>query len=75
MRVQWRWPVGMPLCRPMGRGLWEVRCTLPGNRIARVFFCAHFETLVAVHGMLKKSSKTPASDLKLARRRVREIKE
>ena len=21
MRVQWRWPVGMPLCRPMGQGL------------------------------------------------------
>ena len=20
MRVQWRWPVGMPLCRPMGQG-------------------------------------------------------
>ena len=19
MRVQWRWPVGMPLCRPMGQ--------------------------------------------------------
>jgi hypothetical protein len=21
LRAQWRWPVGMPLCRPMGRGL------------------------------------------------------
>lgn len=28
MRVQWRWPVGMPSCRPMGRGLWEVRTML-----------------------------------------------
>jgi hypothetical protein len=24
LRAQWRWPVGMPLCRPMGKGLWEV---------------------------------------------------
>lgn len=36
MRVQYRWPVGMPLCRPMGGGLWEVRSDLAGNRIARV---------------------------------------
>jgi len=36
LRAQWRWPVGMPLCRPMGRGLWEVRTDLPGNRTARI---------------------------------------
>ena len=35
LRAQWRWPVGMPLCRPMGKGLWEVRTDLPGNRTAR----------------------------------------
>ena len=75
MHLQWRWPVGMPLCRPMGQGLWEVRSNLAGNRSARVFFCAHCQTLVAVHGMLKKSSATPARDLKLARKRAREIKE
>jgi hypothetical protein len=39
MRVQYRWPIGMPLCRPMGEGLWEVRSDLSGNRIARVLFC------------------------------------
>ena len=33
MRVQYRWPVGMPLCRALGEGLWEVRSSLPGNRI------------------------------------------
>src|SRR4051812_44086384 len=38
MRIQFRWPVGMPLCRPIGQGLWEVRTTLPSNRIARVLF-------------------------------------
>src|SRR5271168_3627184 len=39
MRVQFRWPVGMPLCRPLGGGLWEVRSALTSNRIARVLFC------------------------------------
>lgn len=29
MRAQWRWPVGMPLCRPLGGGLWEIRTNLP----------------------------------------------
>src|SRR5579872_578621 len=38
MRVQYRWPVGMPLCRALGDGLWEVRTSLPSNRIARVLF-------------------------------------
>src|SRR5260370_11918031 len=34
LRAQWRWPVGMPLCRPMGKGLWEVRTNLPSGRTA-----------------------------------------
>ena len=74
MRVQWRWPVGMPLCRAMGQGLWEVRSTLPGNRIARVLFFAHEEKLVALHGLIKKTAKMPAADLKLARQRMKEVK-
>lgn len=36
MRVQFRWPVGMPLCRRLGEGLWEVRSNLSGHRIARL---------------------------------------
>ncbi|HME24409.1 MAG TPA: type II toxin-antitoxin system RelE/ParE family toxin, partial [Acetobacteraceae bacterium] len=37
--VEFGWPVGMPLCRPLGSGLWEIRSSLDGNRIARVIFC------------------------------------
>jgi Phage derived protein Gp49-like (DUF891) len=36
LRAQWQWPVGMPLCRPLGNGLWEVRTQLPTKRTARV---------------------------------------
>ena len=39
LRAQWRWPAGMPLCRPMGKGLWEVRTPLSSNRTARVLIC------------------------------------
>jgi phage-related protein len=73
MRVQWRWPIGMPLCRAMGSGLWEVRANLPSDRIARVLFCIHKHQLVALHGFIKKTRATPDEDLKLARKRKKEI--
>jgi hypothetical protein len=34
--VEFSWPIGMPLCRPLGKGLWEVRSDLVGGRIARI---------------------------------------
>src|ERR1039458_3527786 len=55
LRAQWRWPVGMPLCRPMGNGLWEVRTDLPTKRTARVLLCLYREHLVALHGFIKKT--------------------
>jgi phage-related protein len=58
MRVQFRWSVGMPLCRPLGDGLWEVRSNLSSNRIARVLFCFTGQ-LVALHGFVKKTQKAP----------------
>ena len=73
MRAQWRWPVGMPLCRSLGKGLWEVRTNLPSKRIARVLICSHENKLVALHGFIKKTQKTPDSDLRLARTRQKEI--
>ena len=73
MRAQWRWPVGMPLCRPMGRGMWEVRTNLPDNRTARVLVCFYEDCLVALHGFIKKTRTTPADDLALARKRQREL--
>lgn len=73
LRAQWRWPVGMPLCRPMGKGLWEVRTGLPGNRTARVLICFYEGCLVALHGFIKKARVTPEDDLALARKRQREL--
>jgi phage-related protein len=73
MRLQFRWPVGMPLCRPLGDGLWELRCGLPGNRIARLMVRAVEALIVVLHGFIKKTQKTPDADLKLARGRKREF--
>ncbi len=72
-RVQHRWPVGMPLARPLGKGLWEVRTTLAGNRIARVIFCFHDDELVALNGFIKKTQKAPQGELELALARRKEL--
>ncbi len=75
LRAQWRWPVGMPLCRPMGKGLWEVRTDLPGNRTARVLICLYQDHLVALHGFIKKTRATREADLALARKRQKELEQ
>jgi phage-related protein len=71
MRVQFRWPVGMPLCRPLGDGLWELRSNCPGNRIARLLLCLVDGKIVVLHGFIKKTQKPPDDDMKLARGRKR----
>ena len=73
LRAQWRWPVGMPLCRPLGNGLWEVRTDLPTKRTARVLLCLYRGCLVALHGFIKKTRKTPDEDWALARKRQKEL--
>jgi phage-related protein len=73
LRAQWRWPVGMPLCRPMGYGLWEVRTDLPTKRTSRVLICLYQEQLVALHGFIKKTRDTPDEDLAIARKRQKEL--
>ena len=73
LRAQWRWPVGMPLCRAMGGGLWEIRSDLPTRRTARVFICLYRQHLVALHGFIKKTRATPEADLALAQERKKEL--
>jgi phage-related protein len=74
-KVEFGWPIGMPYCRPLRDGLWEVRSNLAGGRIARVIFCISGSEMVLLHGFIKKSQKTPAQDLSLALSRKREIGE
>ncbi len=71
--LEYGWPIGMPVCRPMGDGLFEVRSNLPGSRIARILFCTRKGVLVLLHGFLKTTQKTPKEDLALARKRMKEL--
>ncbi|MDR0882810.1 MAG: type II toxin-antitoxin system RelE/ParE family toxin [Candidatus Adiutrix sp.] len=67
--VQMTWPIGMPVCRPLGNGLYEVRSSLPNGRIARVMFCFCDDNIILLHGFIKKTPKTPEADMSLARER------
>jgi len=71
--VEFGWPVGMPVCRPMGDGLNEVRTNLDDKRIARVLFCFKDGKMVLLHGFIKKTQKTPKPDLELAKKRKKEV--
>ncbi len=71
--VQFGWPLGMPLVRSMGAGLWEVHIRLE-NRIARVLFVLDGSTLVLLHAFIKKQQETPKQDLDIARDRLKLLK-
>ncbi len=75
LRAQWRWPIGMPLCRPLGGGLWKIRTDLPTKKTSRVLLCVHRDHLVALHGFIKKTRKTPDEDLEIARKRKKELEQ
>jgi phage-related protein len=72
-KVEFGWPLGMPYCRSLGSGLWEVRTDLADGKIARAIFCIAGEQMVLLHGFIKKTQKTPAQDLKIALRRMKEV--
>jgi phage-related protein len=66
--AEFGWPIGMPVCRPLGGDLYEVRTTLTQNRIARVmFYIDRHRRMVLLHGFIKKTRTTPGEDLALAR--------
>jgi phage-related protein len=71
--VEYGWPIGMPTCRPMGDGLFEVRTNLSNSRISRVLFSFHGEYMFLLHGFIKKTQKTPPQALELARQRKAEL--
>lgn len=71
--MEFGWPLGMPYCRSLGSGLWEVRSDLADGKIGRVIFCVTSGSMALLHGFIKKTQKTPQHDLKTAQRRMKEV--
>jgi phage-related protein len=62
----------LPVCRPLGKGLWEVRSSLPSRRETRVLFGFHDGMLIALNAFIKRTQATPAGEITLAQQRLRE---
>ena len=71
--VQYGYPVGMPLTRVLRGtgGLEEIRCNI-SNGIARVIFCVQGNTIILLHGFIKKTQETPKKELDVAIKRYKD---
>lgn len=65
--------LGLPYTRAMGDGLFEIR--VRGTEgIGRAFFCTLLgRRIIVLHGFIKKTQKTPLDDLRIARKRLKEL--
>jgi phage-related protein len=70
--AEFGWPLGMPVCRSLGRGLHEIRSDMGGGRTARVIFGVDEGRMLLLHAFMKKTRKTPTRDLALALKRMSE---
>ncbi len=70
--VEFGWPIGLPVCKPLGKGLYEVRSNLK-DTIARVIFCIEGNMMVLLHGFIKKSQKIPTQEIEIALKRKKEV--
>ncbi|MGI9214781.1 MAG: type II toxin-antitoxin system RelE/ParE family toxin [Gammaproteobacteria bacterium] len=71
--IQFSWPIGMPLVKHVGNGMWEARSSLPQGKISRILFVIYNNTIVLLHGFIKKSQKIPAKELDLAKKRKQQL--
>ena len=72
-KVEFGWPIGMPYCGRLGNKLWEVRSGLTDGKIGRVIFGVIGVDMILLHGFIKKTQKTPARDIELALKRMKEV--
>jgi len=64
--------LGMPHSRAMGKGLFELRMKSKEG-IGRVFYCIlPNQRIMMLHAFVKKTSKTPPKELRIAQTRAKE---
>jgi phage-related protein len=71
--VQNSFPIGLPLVRKIKPGLWEIRSDVKDG-ISRVFFTFINEEIILLHGIVKKTQKTPPKEINIATERIKEFK-
>ena len=71
--VQNSFPIGLPLVRKLKHGLWEIRSDVKDG-ICRIFFTFINEEIILLHGIVKKTQKTPQHEIDVAIERIKEFK-
>lgn len=72
--IEYNWPIGPPQCKPLEKGVFEIRSRISDGRSARVLFFAEQAHLFLLHGFIEKTQKTPRRDLDLAIQRMDEMR-
>lgn len=71
--VEFGWPVGMPVWRPLRDGLFEVRSTVRSGKVeARTYFAIEHGTMLLLHGVEGKQRQDDA--IGLATERLRDYR-
>ena len=66
--------LGMPYTRALGDGLFELRVKAQEG-IGRAFFCYVVnKRIIILHGCIKKTQKTPLQELRLAKERLKKVR-
>jgi len=71
--VQKSFPLGLPLVEKIDTDLWEIRSHI-SDGICRIFFTVCQETIVLLHGFVKKSQKIPSKETETAKKRLAEFR-
>lgn len=67
-KVEFGWPVGMPVCAPLGNGLWEVRSTIARGKVeARTYFAVEGGDMILLAAHSGKDRQDRTIDLALER--------
>ena len=67
--------VGLPHVRPLENKLWELRLKGKDNIARSIYVLASGRKLVILRTFIKKTQKTPPSELKIAYTRLKEVKD
>lgn len=67
--IEFDWPIGMPLCKPLRNGLYEVRSNLEDGKISRVIFFIKDNKMILLNGFIKKTQQIPVKEIDLAIKR------
>src|SRR3972149_9277831 len=64
-----------PLSKYIEQGLWELRIRSENNILRILYTFKKGQIVILLHSFIKKQQKTPERELKLARKRLKELKE